>query len=71
MVLTAVSVAVSAASLVGSLFGMNVPVPYEDDDTAFRKIVFGTLAGTIGLCFMILISLVRSGTMPQMGLSSD
>ena len=71
MVLTAMSVSLSVASLVGSLFGMNVPVPYEEDDTAFRKIVFGTVAGCIGICSVILVTLHYSETMPKMGLSSD
>ena len=71
MVLTAMSVALSAASLVGSLFGMNVPVPYEEDESAFRKIVFSTIAGSISICFMILVCLHYSETMPQMGLSTN
>lgn len=71
MVLTAMSVALSAASLVGSLWGMNVPVPYEDDDSAFRKIVFSTIAGSISICLMILVCLHYSETMPQMGLSTN
>lgn len=71
MVLTAMSVSLSVASLVGSLFGMNVPNSYEDDEVAFRKIVFGTIAGAIGICSVILVTLHYSGTMPQMGLSTD
>jgi Mg2+ and Co2+ transporter CorA len=71
MVLTAVSVSLTAASLVGSLWGMNVPVPFEEDDTAFRKIIFSTLTGAVGICCMILVSLFYSGTMPKMGLSTS
>jgi magnesium transporter len=71
MVLTAFSVSVSIASLVGSLFGMNVPVPYENDDSAFRKITFGTLSGTLGICFIILATLFYSGTIPRIGVASE
>lgn len=69
MVLTSFSVSVSVASLVGSLFGMNVPVPYEDDNSAFRKIVFGTLAASIGINVIILFTLFYSGTIPKIGIT--
>ena len=52
--------------LLSSLF---LSSPYEDDDTAFRKLVFGTLAGSLGICVITLVILFYTGTIPKFGLT--
>jgi len=57
-VVSAVSVVVATASLVGSIFGMNLINHLEDDEHAFLKVLIGTIVGMIGLftAFIFLIS---------------
>jgi len=52
-ILTIVTVCLTAASLVGSIFGMNLTNHLEDADHVFAKVVTGTLVGA----FMLFISL--------------
>merc|ERR1711957_947229 len=50
MLLTMIGLVVSVASLVGSFFGMNVPIPvsYSESPDAFRNILATTLGVTLG-----------------------
>ena len=52
-ILTIVTVCLTAASLVGSIFGMNLTNHLEEADHVFAKVVTGTLVGA----FMLFISL--------------
>ena len=65
MVISIVSLCVSVASLVGSLFGMNLPNPYETSASSFRTVTYGTVGATTLLCGLILAILWWSGTIPR------
>jgi len=52
-ILTIVTVCLTAASLVGSIFGMNLTNHLEDEDRVFAKVVAGTLVGS----FLLFIGL--------------
>jgi magnesium transporter len=65
MVISVFSLAVTTASLVGSIFGMNLMNFLEDDPNAFRQVTFGTIAGSIVLIGCILAGLFYSGTIPR------
>jgi magnesium transporter len=69
MILTVVAVCLTSASLVGSLLGMNLLNYLEEDPTAFRQVVSGTLGGTVFLGLLILVVLYLTGTVPHMGIT--
>lgn len=58
------SVCVAIASLVGSIFGMNLTNSLEYDDNAFRQVVAGTLCGSFGLLLLLVGVFHRAGKMP-------
>ena len=67
MVISILSLCVASASLVGSIFGMNLRNFMEDDPNAFRQVTYGTLAGSIVLALFIMFLLSFSGTIPRAG----
>lgn len=52
--LTAVTVLLTIPTMISSLFGMNVPVPFADSPTAFRDITLSLLAIVTGLLFLFI-----------------
>lgn len=64
MILTVFTLCLTLYSLVGSIFGMNLPNPREQDPDAFLEVTFGTLCGCVALFFVILAVLWYSGTIP-------
>ena len=64
-VVSVISLCVATASLVGSMFGMNLVNHLEDDENAFYEVVFGTIAmaAIILLVFLVLIS--KTGIVPS------
>jgi magnesium transporter len=65
MMLNALMLSVTIMAVVGGFFGMNVPNGRQDDPTVFREIVFGSLAGSTGLCLLIMTILFYGGTIPR------
>ncbi len=63
-VVSVISLTVASASLVGSIFGMNLTNHLENDDTAFTEVVVGTLVGIVCMLVLILVLISRSGVMP-------
>ena len=59
------SLCVATASLVGSIFGMNLLNNLENDANAFAQVLIGTLLGSIGLFMFISFWAYRSGVLPQ------
>jgi Mg2+ and Co2+ transporter CorA len=55
-VLSMIMLFVSAASLVGSIFGMNLINGLEDSPTAFRQVVIGTLASCVVLFAFVCLA---------------
>ena len=62
MVISILSLCVGSASLVGSIFGMNLTNFLEDDPNAFRQITFGTVSGAFAMALTIMFYLTYSGT---------
>ena len=71
MMLSVVTLCLTAASLVGSIFGMNLTNYLEYDPNAFAQVTSGTLAGAFCLGVGIMVVLFYSGTMPRTGLSAN
>jgi len=69
MIISVLSLCVASASLVGSLFGMNVINYLEDSENAFKVITTSTLVGCFSLLIVIMSSLFLTGTIPFPGLS--
>lgn len=63
-VLAAISLSVAVASLIGSIFGMNLTNHIETDPTAFRTVVICTLVGVVFILIGILVFIERTGVMP-------
>jgi magnesium transporter len=63
-VVSLASLSVAMASMIGSVFGMNLINHLEDDEDAFGKVVIGTLVGTV--CFLVVFIWIisRTGLMP-------
>ena len=59
------SLCVATASLVGSIFGMNLLNNLENDANAFAQVLIGTILGSIGLFILISFWAYRSGVLPQ------
>ena len=59
------SLCVATASLVGSIFGMNLLNNLENDANAFAQVLIGTILGSIGLFILISFLAYRSGVLPQ------
>jgi hypothetical protein len=65
MVISVLSLCVASASLVGSIFGMNLTNGLETDRDAFKQVTATTISGSIVLGFLIIAVLVYSGTIPR------
>jgi len=59
------SLCVATASLIGSIFGMNLLNNLENDPNAFAQVLIGTILGSIGLFVLISFCAYRSGVFPQ------
>jgi len=55
------SLCIAGASLIGSLFGMNLKNNLEEDENAFLHVIFGTVAGCLALLTLFIILISRSG----------
>lgn len=64
MLVSVATLSVATASLVGSLFGMNLYNSLEENNYAFRVVVTSTIIGAMILTFAIYLGLVYSGTIP-------
>ena len=64
-VVSVISLCVATASLVGSIFGMNLINHLEEDKNAFVEVVLGTVVGITLLLIAILAFIARSGVMPK------
>jgi len=58
------SLCISTASLIGSLFGMNLTNSLEDDENAFEQVVWGTMLGCLALLVLLIFYISKSGVMP-------
>lgn len=69
MVISVCSLCVALASMVGSLFGMNLPNPYEEQQGSsfqtFRQVSYGTVGGAIAVCGTVIAVLWYTGTIPR------
>lgn len=63
-VVSAVSLSVTCASLVGSFLGMNLTNHLETEPHLFVEVVVGTLVGAVVLMMTILVLISRTGVMP-------
>jgi magnesium transporter len=68
MIISVFSLCVTSASLVGSLFGMNLHNGLEDDGNAFKQVTVGTVCGAFVMSGCIMAALVYSGTIPRIRL---
>ena len=66
MIISVGSFVVAFGSFIGSIFGMNVTNPLEQDPSAFRYIVLGTSLGMIGLVLATGLVLWCAGTLPNL-----
>lgn len=71
MIISVFSLCVGTASMVGSIFGMNVLNYLEDSENAFKIITTSTLVGAFTLMVVILGSLIYTGTIPLPGVSGS
>jgi magnesium transporter len=65
MLIMIVTLAITAASVVGSFMGMNLLNYMEDSPHAFRNVITGSLFGALGLVIGIIFLLMYSGTIPK------
>ena len=65
MIISVFSLCVASASLVGSLFGMNLTNGLEFDNNAFKQVAAGTVCGAFLMCVFIMAALIYSGAIPQ------
>jgi hypothetical protein len=67
MLISVFTLAVTFAALIGSIFGMNLTNPLEEDTGTgpFRRVVIGTSLSSIALVVFILWVLTYSGTVPR------
>ena len=74
MLLTTVSLCLTATSVVGSFLGMNIGVPGQGVDGYFMPVVVGTVGGSVLLGLLILAALILTGTIqrtPPFGAGGD
>jgi magnesium transporter len=64
-VLSTFTLAVTCAALVGSIYGMNVKNPIEDDPSAFQVIVTGTALGCFAFVVVLLFVFYRALSLPN------
>ena len=66
-VITTIALCVDCAMVVSSMFGMNLTNHLEDSDSAFIKVTFWTLAGSVLLFFFTMFVMDRTGALPSWG----
>jgi Mg2+ and Co2+ transporter CorA len=66
MLISIGSLCVAAASYIGSMFGMNVPIWLDDDPTAFAQIVMGTCLGMLSMVLAFGLILWYAGILPNL-----
>jgi magnesium transporter len=64
-IISIVSLTVSIAALVGSIYGMNVIIGVEDDPNAFTKIVAGSSVACVILLLLFLFIFYRALALPN------
>lgn len=71
MIISIFSLCMTAAAVVGSFFGMNVPVPFRDSETeeAFTIISLVTVFGAFATAGLILAALFYTQAIPLPGMS--
>ncbi|KAL3940029.1 MAG: hypothetical protein SGBAC_005358 [Bacillariaceae sp.] len=65
MLISLLSLAVAGASMVGSLFGMNVSNPLEEDETAFMYLSAITVGGSIVFTIFVFVLIRMVGVLPR------
>jgi magnesium transporter len=65
MMISILSLCVGIGSFIGAMFGMNVPVPREDDNRAFGIIVLTTVGGSVVLVILLLLLVRKLGLTPS------
>lgn len=65
MMISLLSLSVAGASLVGSLFGMNVSNPLEEVQTAFLVLTCSTVGGSIIFAFLVFSIIRKVGALPR------
>ncbi|CAJ1910638.1 unnamed protein product [Cylindrotheca closterium] len=65
MLISLLSLAVAGASFVGSVFGMNVPNPLEDDESAFTFLTAVTIGGSLGFVIIVFFIIRLVGVLPS------
>ena len=63
-VVSVVSLSVASASLVGSIFGMNLTNHMENDPNTFKEVVGGTIAGCAIMLTSVMWLISKTGVMP-------
>lgn len=66
LMISILSLAVTLASVVGSMFGMNVINHFEDIPSAFRNIILSTIGGVIFFIGFIIFCIKRMGALPHL-----
>ena len=59
------SLYIATASLVGSLFGMNLKNDLENEEDVFLQVVWGTIVGCLALLVLLIIFITKSGVAPK------
>ena len=59
------SLYIATASLVGSLFGMNLKNNLENEEDVFLQVVWGTIVGCLALLVLLIIFITKSGVAPK------
>mmetsp|Transcript_49333 Transcript_49333/g.74492 ORF Transcript_49333/g.74492 Transcript_49333/m.74492 type:complete len:157 (-) Transcript_49333:165-635(-) len=67
---TVASFCTAVASLVGSIFGMNLVNHLEENENAFIQVVVGTLVGTFFLFISMLFLFYQASTFKKLDVSS-
>jgi magnesium transporter len=65
MMISLLSLAVAGSSLVGSLFGMNVPNPLEETAWAFSVLICSTIGGSLFFVILVFLMIRRFGVLPR------
>jgi magnesium transporter len=65
MLISLLSLAVAGSSLVGSLFGMNVMNPLEEEAWAFSVLIGSTIGGSLFFVILVFLMIRRFGVLPR------
>jgi magnesium transporter len=65
MMISLLSLSVSGAGFVGSIFGMNVENPLEESSTAFFTLTFSTIGASLFFVIFVLFLIRRLGALPR------